>query len=226
MIITTERSELHLRKRIIALTAIISFGAFLAIVPEQIHNDSPKETIKQECTVVIPDTYKVSVEQNTEDIVGQSYDTETTEQEQPPEAIAEPAPQPRVIYYTEHDAIDIAKTLWRECGGVKSKTEQACVAWTIVNRADIYGCSISEVVRAKGQYAFKENTKVYDSMLELANDVLERWNLERNGQEEVGRVLPKEYVYFAGRNGHNYFRNKFSGDFTYWDYSLPSPYDN
>lgn len=224
-----------MRKRIIALTAIISFGAFLAIVPEQIHNDSPKETIKQECTVVIPDTYKVSVEQNTEDIVGQSYDTETAEplDEQPPEAIAEPseaiaepAPQPRVAYYTEQDAVDIAKTLWRECGGVKSRTEQACVAWTIVNRADVYGCTISEVVRAKGQYAFKESTKVYDSMLELANDVLERWNLEKNGQAEVGRVLPKEYIYFAGRNGHNYFRNKFSGDFTYWDYSLPSPYDN
>ena len=81
-------------------------------------------------------------------------------------------------------------------------------------------------MRAKGQYAFKENTKVYDSMLQLANDVLERWNLEKNGQAEVGRVLPKEYIYFAGRNGHNYFRNKFSGDFTYWDYSLPSPYDN
>lgn len=129
-------------------------------------------------------------------------------------------------YYTEQDAIDIAKVLYRECQGVPSKTEQACVAWTILNRADKNNSSIRAVITAPNQYAFSDNTKLDRELLELAYDVLNRWSDEKDGIAEVGRVLPCEYLYFEGRNGRNHFRNRYNGNYDIWDYSLPSPYEN
>lgn len=127
-------------------------------------------------------------------------------------------------YYTEQDAIDIAKVLYNECRGVPSKTEQACVAWTILNRVDKNNSSVYKIVRAKNQFAFYENTIVDSKLLELSYDVLDRWNKEKCGQIDVGRVLPKDYTYFEGRNGRNYFRNSFKGSYSEWNYSLQSPY--
>ena len=130
-----------------------------------------------------------------------------------------------VQHYTEQDAIDIAKVLYRECRGVPSKTEKSCVAWTILNRVDLYDSPIHEVVRADSQFAFCENTPIWDELLELAYDVLERWNREKNGEVSVGRTLPKEYVYFYGKNGRNYFRDNYEGGYQIWDYVLDSPYE-
>lgn len=131
-----------------------------------------------------------------------------------------------VVYYTENDVSDIAKVLLRECGGVQSKTEQACVAWCVLNRADKYAMSIYEVLRAPNQFAFDESAEIRDDLFELAKDVLQRWNDEKNGVINSGRVLPKDYIYFHGDGVHNYFRNSFDGEYDIWDYSLDSPYDN
>jgi hypothetical protein len=131
-----------------------------------------------------------------------------------------------VIYYTDNDAVDIAKVLYRECRGVPSVTEQACVAWTILNRVDNNNASIHDVVSSPHQFAFSENTPVDETLLNLAYDVLERWNSEKNGETNVGRVLPESYLWFEGHSGHNYFRNRYDGDFTVWSYSLESPYES
>lgn len=131
-----------------------------------------------------------------------------------------------VIYYTDSDAIDIAKVLYRECRGVPSVTEQACVVWTILNRVDNNNASIHDVVSSPHQFAFTENTPVDETLLNLAYDVLERWNSEKNGETNVGRVLPESYLWFEGHSGHNYFRNQYDGDFTVWSYSLESPYES
>lgn len=131
-----------------------------------------------------------------------------------------------ILYYTANDAIDIAKLLWRECGSVESKTEQACVAWSLLNRVDATGESIYDTIRKPNQYAFSEWTQVMDDMLVLAYDVLNRWNDERNGFADVGRVLPNEYIYFSGDGVHNYFRDAFQEPYNIWDYSLNSPYEN
>lgn len=130
------------------------------------------------------------------------------------------------VYYTEQDAIDIAKVLYRECGGVPSKTEQACVAWTILNSVDHNNSTIYSDIRVPNRYVFVENTPVRPDLLELSYDVLERWSREKRGETDVGRVLPKDYLYFVGDGKHNYFRNKFRGDYQVWDYSLESPYEN
>lgn len=182
--------------------------------------------------VVKADTQKASVQPLVIETVEKNVEpqdtvTEIVEIDEPEEVTVETEEEPYItIYYTEQDVIDIAKVLYNECRGVGSKTEQACVAWTILNRVDNQGLSISEVIRAKNQFAFNESTTVDDSLLDLASDVLWRWNSEKNGEAEVGRVLPKEYTYFAGRGGHNYFRNGFDGEYSIWDYSLESPYEN
>lgn len=143
-----------------------------------------------------------------------------------------PVTQPEVTevsciqYYTEQDAIDIAKVLYRECRGVPSKTEQACVAWTILNRVDRYNSTVYSVVRSPNQFAFYENTPVWDELLDLAYDVLGRWSQEKNGLGDVGRVLPAEYTFFEGRDGHNHFRDNYTGSYTVWDYSLESLYED
>lgn len=131
-----------------------------------------------------------------------------------------------ITYFTEDDATDLAKVLLREYGGIPSKTEQACVAWCVLNRVDEYNSSVYAVLREPNQFAFSESTDVRDDLYELAKDVLCRWNDEKNGIMDSGRVLPQEYTYFHGDGVHNYFRNAFSGNYDTWDYSLESPYEN
>lgn len=129
-------------------------------------------------------------------------------------------------YYTESDVVTLAKVLYREAGGIPSKTEQACVAWVACNRVDAgWGSSVTAVLTAPNQFAYYSGTPVYDNMYSLAKDVLTRWSKEKSGWKDVGRVLPKSYLYFHGDGRHNYFRQGYNSS-GYWDYSLPSPYAN
>lgn len=134
--------------------------------------------------------------------------------------------KPAIINYTDSDAIDIAKVLYGECRGVSSTTERACVVWTILNRVDSNNSTIHDVVSSPQQFAFAENTPVDETLLSLAYDVLERWNDEKNGEINVGRVLPASFCWFKGRDSHNYFRNQYNGDYIVWNYSLESPYES
>jgi len=143
---------------------------------------------------------------------------------QAPQIIAFEATESPVQYFTDTDAKLIAQTLYGECRGSQSVTEQACVVWTILNRSDAWGMSIKQIVTARYQFSgYKANNPVWDDLLSLSYDVLERWNNEKNGQADVGRVLPKDYCWFTGNGKHNYFRNQYKGG-TSWNYSLISPY--
>lgn len=126
----------------------------------------------------------------------------------------------------DEEIIMLAKLVWREARGVKSTQEQAAVIWCVLNRVDNekYGDTIKEVVTARNQFAYKKRTPVDDKFYNLARDVISRWLLEKEGFEDVGRVLPKEYLFFAGRNGRNRFRKQYSSK-KYWDWSLPNPYE-
>ncbi len=42
--------------------------------------------------------------------------------------------------------------------------------------------------------------------LELVRDILGRWLKEKEGAENVGRVLPADYLYFTGNGSVNRFR--------------------
>lgn len=128
----------------------------------------------------------------------------------------------RCEYDTE--ATYIAKTLYGEARGV-NQTEQAAVAWCILNRADNWDMDIIDVITAPGQFAgYRASNPVWPELYDLAQDVLTRWRRESNGETDVGRVLPREYMWFSGNGATNIFRDAYRGG-QVWDWSLESPYD-
>ena len=128
--------------------------------------------------------------------------------------------------YSESDVELIAKTVWQEARGIPSKAEQAAVVWCILNRVDDdrWGDSIAEVVTAPHQFAYDAGAPVTDELRRLAEDVLERWKREKEGETEVGRVLPAGYVFFDGDGSHNHFRREYEHTGEYWEFEAESPY--
>lgn len=130
---------------------------------------------------------------------------------------------PESIYH--EDVILLGRTIWGEAEGVQSKTEQAAVAWCILNRVDATGQTIEEVVTAPEQFHgyYRVGEDVPREFLVLAGDVLSRWNAEKQGNENVGRVLPADYLYFIGDGARNYFSKEWQSS-DYWGWTLKSPY--
>lgn len=120
-----------------------------------------------------------------------------------------------------------AKMLYRECRGVESTTEQAATLWCVLNRvdSDAYPDTLIDVLRQPAQFAYDYDTPVCDELRELAEDVLTRHHREQLGEENVGRVLPREYLYFVGDGQRNHFMREWkSGE--YWTWELESPYED
>lgn len=159
--------------------------------------------------------------------------SEQTETLAPDASPIETEPVFDVINYVNetysNEIMMLARLVYVEGRGVASQTEQACIIWTVLNRVDAYEKSISETILALHQFSYKENAPFYDDfdrdLRELARDVLQRWTLENMGKADVGRVLPSNYFFFAGKNGHNWFRMGYT-DTEYWDYSFTSPYNS
>ena len=130
--------------------------------------------------------------------------------------------------YTTNDIEMLAKTLYGECRGVVGDTHKAAVVWCILNRVDAtgfgFGNSIEYVITFPDQFhGYDVDYPVTDELAAIAEDVLQRWQREKEGETDVGRVLPKEYLWFHGDGKYNYFRDAYRGGNT-WDWSLPSPY--
>lgn len=118
----------------------------------------------------------------------------------------------------------IGRTIWGEAEGVKSEAERAAVAWCILNRVDTYGQTVEEVVTEPNQFqGYRTGGKCPQRHLDLAADVLNRWTAEQNGAEDVGRVLPADYLYFIGDGKRNHFTIEYQAA-DYWDWSLDNPY--
>lgn len=140
--------------------------------------------------------------------------------------------------YTKAEAVMLAKTMYNESRGIKSKTEIACIGWVVANRVDagnrkLYGGTIGEVLTKPNQFAYTAGAKTtsdygYD-LVALATDVLDRWSRESSGQTNVGRVLPRDYLWYKGDGRHNWFYRSYQsflrGDKSAaWNYRLVSPY--
>ena len=149
---------------------------------------------------------------------------------------SEPSEDPDICLMHEQDIREayaeeiryMAQTAWGEARGC-STVEQAGVYWCILNRVDSdspdFPNTIIEVITQEDQFhGYDPDYPVTPELADLAVDVLTRWIAEQLGAEDVGRVLPKEYLWFHGDGKHNHFRNQYRGDYTYWDWSLPSPY--
>ena len=124
----------------------------------------------------------------------------------------------------EKYAVMLAKTIKIEAGGIQSTVEKACIAWTALNRSDAQQVPLDKILTKPKQFAYDPNTSVRADLLALSYDVLDRWAAERLGATDVGRVLPKDYLWYSGNTKHNFFRNDYYGH-VYWNYSLPNPYD-
>ena len=123
----------------------------------------------------------------------------------------------------------IARTVWGEARGC-SETEQAAVIWCILNRVDssirYMPDNIIDVVTQKYQFlGYVKTFPVTKKIKKLVIDVLTRWEMEKAGVENVGRVLPPEYMWFHGDGRHNHFRDSYRGG-NRWDWSLDSPYED
>jgi len=138
-----------------------------------------------------------------------------------------------VIECSDEDRIAaeyIAKALHGECGS-GTKTAQAAVVWCVLNRVDSelpwMPDDIISVVTQEKQFAgYSDDNPVREDLLAMAMDVILRWRAEKAGETDVGRVLPKEFMYFRGDGYFNYFRNEstVTENTVFWDWSLPSPY--
>lgn len=111
-----------------------------------------------------------------------------------------------------------------------TKTHQAAVYWVILNRVDSTTWFSNQntpqaVVSAGGQFiGYSKWHPVVQEYYDLALDVIGRWLAEKDGIEDVGRVLPSDYMWFTGNGRINRFRNKDLGG-SVWDWSLESPYE-
>lgn len=128
--------------------------------------------------------------------------------------------------FTQEELERIARTVWLEARGVPGKARQAAVVWCILNRLDdgSWGGAIAEVV-VPGQFACSDSAPVTDELLSLTIDVCRRWQLERQGRRDVGRTLPRAYLFFEGDGRENHFRTEYEHTGEVWDWSLPDPYE-
>ena len=168
----------------------------------------------------------------------QETEEEEAEVDEPIEEVVvveTPTPTPEVVETPEPvrdwttEAEHIAKTVYGEARGC-SKTEQAGVIWCILNRVDsesaLFADDIVGVVTQYQQFhGYSPNHPVTEELFELALDVIDRWQREKDGEEDVGRVLPVEFMWFYGDGRHNHFRDKYENG-TRWSWSLPSPYES
>lgn len=86
------------------------------------------------------------------------------------------------------------------------------VIWCVLNRVDAGYGSIRQVATAPGQFVgYRKGNPIDERLKETVLDVLRRWN--GTGNEE-GRTLPQDYLYFVGDNEHNYYSNRWHGNYS------------
>ena len=114
------------------------------------------------------------------------------------------------MYYTDADVVAVAKMLYGESRGCTVDNQQKAV-WCVLNRVDDerYPDSIIEVLSQSGQFhGYSPNHPVWNELTAVAEDVLTRWSLEKQGVA-VNRELPKSYLYFTGTGRENIFREAY-----------------
>lgn len=127
---------------------------------------------------------------------------------------------------TEYEIDMLAKTVWGEARGC-NKLEQSAVVWCILNRVDAGRGTIAQVITAPNQFhGYSKNFPVTDEIKTLVKDIVARWKLEKITDYEVGRTLPKNYLYFVadGTGIGNIFKTQYTGPAERWDWDCYNPY--
>ena len=114
------------------------------------------------------------------------------------------------MYYTHDDVVAVAKMLYGEARGCNIDNQQKAV-WCVLNRVDADGFpdTIIGVLSQPDQFhGYSTAFPVWDELTAVAEDVLTRWSLEKQGVA-VNRELPKSYLYFTGTGRENIFREAY-----------------
>ena len=114
------------------------------------------------------------------------------------------------MYFTEADVIALAQMLYGEARGCTVDNQMKCV-WCVLNRVDADGFpnTIIGVLSQPDQFhGYSTEFPVWDELTAVAEDVLTRWSLEKQGVA-VNRELPKSYLYFTGTGSENIFREAY-----------------
>lgn len=125
--------------------------------------------------------------------------------------------------YADKEIKLLARTIYTEARGA-SEMQWAAVVWCILNRVDDqrWGSTVTKVVTQKNQFAY--GSKYRDEHYEMAVDVLYRYEMEKLGYKDVGRVLPNDYFFFSAQGLGNKFRKEYKSR-SYWDWSSYNPYE-
>lgn len=125
---------------------------------------------------------------------------------------ARPAEVSYLEMFTDDDVDMIARILYNEARHLPT-VEQSMVVWCMLNSWEVegYGRSFAEVVQNK--FTYNPYNEIEADKKWVAQDVLTRYVRECKGEPEVGRTLPKGYIYMVGDEWqtHNIFRKDFDG---------------
>ena len=127
---------------------------------------------------------------------------------------------------SENDEVILAKLLYGE-DRENALYMRAAIIWCVFNRMDAGHLSVEKVVTHSQFPGYLVGNPVKSWAVDLVRDVAIRYVLELNGFSSVGRVLPKEYLYYEQPIGKRYhvFKTRLKlNDSVHWDWSLPSPY--
>lgn len=133
-----------------------------------------------------------------------------------------------VTYETFDEALERAKAavpdelaelagraIWGEAGGIQDEAQRAAVVWCACNRADAWDMDIGDVLTVDQFHGLAIKGEAPHQHVELARDVLARWTLEAEDWQDVGRMLPSQYLYFEGDGRVNHFSTEYGGG-EYW----------
>lgn len=175
----------------------------------------------EETNCIESDVYTEEITELRDETIETENDTDTSET-QYPTSFARDSEEVKIL----------AQCLKGEAGDARSDMQKAAVVWCVLNRVDnehpYYPDDIISVVTQQYQFTgWNEDQPVIDELVDIVMDVLGRWEAERRGKVNVGRVLPVEYLWFYGQTSTNYFRDSYetTENTNIWDWSLPNPYE-
>lgn len=95
-----------------------------------------------------------------------------------------------------------------------SQVERSMVIWCVFNRVDSgiswFGGTIEKIVTKSGQFTgYHENAPVTSENLALVDDVAARWAREKAGETNVGRTIPREFLFFVTDRNTPGYHNRF-----------------
>lgn len=137
-------------------------------------------------------------------------------------------------------ALVISGEAWRPA---THRTAAAACVWGVLNQVDAGDYesiwhALANPGNLTGYWGLPADFEPSDIALDIAADVLARYQMECEGWEDVGRALPKGYTQWHGTGRINYFFESSGRRFENgtdrlawakahaWDWSLPSPYED